>query len=66
MTKARIYLVSTPNESPRLVRAISQSQAVKHVTRPYVATTATAEDVARWPGQGAKVENAGTDEGEQS
>ena len=66
MSKARIYLVSSPTDSPRLVRAISQSQAVKHVTRPYIAIAATADDVAQWMAKGAKIENAGVDEDAQS
>lgn len=64
MSKARIYIVDDSSDTkaaPRLVRAISQSQAIKHVTRPFTATVATQERLVEALDNGVKVENAGAE-----
>lgn len=63
MTKARIYIVEdgTTTTAPRLVRAISQSQAIKHVTKPFTASVATQDQLIEALDNGVKVENAGTE-----
>lgn len=69
MTKARIYFVDDTSDTtaaPRLVRAISQAQALKHVTRPLTATVATQDQLVEALDNGIKVENAGVDEDAQS
>lgn len=64
MTKARIYIVEDgePASAPRLVRAISQSQAIKHVTRPFKAAVATQDQLIEALDNGVKVENAGAED----
>ena len=68
MTKARIYIVEDgePTSAPRLVRAISQSQAIKHVTKPFSAVVATQDQLVEALDNGIKVESAGADEDAQS
>lgn len=68
MSKARIYIVSNHREQTprRLVRAISQAHAVKHIARHYCAEVATQDDLVQLLAKGVKVENAGADEGEQA
>lgn len=63
MSKARIYIVEdgTTTTAPRLVRAISQSQAIKHVTKPYRATVASQDQLVEALDNGVKVENAGAE-----
>lgn len=68
MTTSRIYIVcdTASQEPPRLVRAISQAHALKHVTKPFTASVATQDELVRWIGDGAEVENAGVDESMQA
>lgn len=70
MTRSRIYAVTdttAPNDPPRLVRAISQSHAIKHVTRPFKAAVATQDEiVAAITEYSVRVENAFAAEGPQS
>lgn len=68
MTKARIYIVrdTETEDTPRLVRAISQSQAVKHVTRPFVASVATQDQLVQLLSENVEVEDAGAVGGTQS
>lgn len=68
MSKARIYIVddaSDPKAPPRLVRAISQSQAIKHVTKPFTASVPTQDQLVEALGNGIKVENAGVEQDAQ-
>jgi hypothetical protein len=64
VSKARIYIVDdgSPTSAPRLVRAISQSQAIKHVTKPFTASVATQDQLIEALDNGVKVENAGAAE----
>lgn len=62
MTTARIYIVTdstNPGEEVRLVRAISQSHAIKHVTKPFRAAVATQDQLIEALDNGVKVEQAG-------
>lgn len=61
MTTTRIYTVTdtSSEEPPRLVRAISQAHAIKHVTRPFKAEVASQDTLVRLLGDGIEVENAG-------
>jgi hypothetical protein len=55
----RIYVVEG-DEKPRLVRAVSQAQAVAHVVgERFEASVADQEDLVKYMGLGAQVENAG-------
>ena len=64
MSKARIYIVDDGDSKapPRLVRAISQSQAIKHVTKPFTASVATQDQLIEAMDNGVKVENAGAED----
>jgi hypothetical protein len=65
VSKARIYIVDDASDTkaaPRLVRAISQSQAIKHVTKPFTASVATQDQLIEALDNGVKVENAGAAE----
>lgn len=65
-TPTRIYCVSD-GENDFLVRAVSQAQAIGHVTRGfYKARVATQDDLATLCGNGVRVETAGAHEGPQS
>lgn len=70
MSKARIYIVMNHREQTprRLVRAISQAHAVKHIARHYRAEVATQDDLVQLLANGVKVEDAGipADEDAQS
>lgn len=63
MSNARIYIVSNHREQTprRLVKAISQAHAVKHIARHYCAEVATQDDLVQLLGQGVKVEEAGAE-----
>jgi hypothetical protein len=57
-TEARVYVVRTP-KGTRLVRAISQTAALRHVTTPdYHAEAASVDEVVHHMGAGVKVEDA--------
>lgn len=60
----RIYIVLNGDDKPRLVRARSQAEAVRHTVKHYVVAAASAEEVAAAYEAGAKVETA-RDEPEQ-
>lgn len=64
MSKARIYLVTdtSSKDPPRLVRAISQSHAIKHVTRPFVASIPNPDQLVEATLNGIMVENAGAED----
>ena len=61
----RIYLVRNEfdlrSDKPRLVRAHSQAQAIRHVARDYRATVAGQDDLVSAVSSGVKVEDAGAD-----
>jgi hypothetical protein len=65
MTAAsRIYIVTarvaaSPN-APRLVRAVSVAQALRHVAQVYQATVASQDDLIEHVGKGVMVEDATT------
>jgi hypothetical protein len=57
-TEARVYIVTTP-KGKRLVRAISQTAAIRHVVEPeYAAEVGSMNDVLHLVGTGIKVEDA--------
>jgi hypothetical protein len=63
MTAAsRIYIVTTrvaaPADAPRLVRAVSAAQALRHVAQVYQASVATQDDLIEHVGKGVQVEDA--------
>lgn len=59
----RIYIVrnmyAEPGTEPRLVRAHSQAQAIRHVARDFESEVAGQEDLVRAVGNGVVVETAG-------
>lgn len=44
MSNTRIYLVSSVNESKRLVRATNPAQAVRHVARAEITASVASQD----------------------
>lgn len=62
MSKTRIYTV-TDSHASRLVRAVSQAQAVSHVARrTFACRVATQTDLEELLPAGVKVEEAGADQ----
>ncbi len=58
MTKSRIYTVANGDQES-LVRATSESQAIRHVVKGmYVARVATQDDIALLVGAGVKIQDA--------
>jgi hypothetical protein len=58
----RIYLVTNGASDPRLVRAGTPAQAIRHVTKPiYAAEVASQDQLVAWLGKGTKVEDAKDD-----
>jgi len=62
VAEKRIYAVTDPSGEVRLVRAVSKSQALDHVTRPYKVAIAPQETIVNLVSDGAKVEDAAQDE----
>lgn len=59
----RIYIVTNGANEPRLVRAANQAQAIRHVTKPlYAAFVAGQDDLIKALSNGAKVEEAKTED----
>lgn len=62
MTKQRIYVVrSSDPDDVTLVRASTQAQAIRHVVRDYTAEVASQAELVDLLGNGAVVEQAGTE-----
>jgi hypothetical protein len=61
----RIYIVRNDfdmrSDKPRLIRAHSQAQAIRHVAKDYQATVASQDDLVSSLTSGVKVEDAGAD-----
>jgi hypothetical protein len=57
---SRIYIVNMKGVKPKLVDAITQAQAIRHVARGLIsAKVATARETAMLMGQGIQLEIAG-------
>jgi len=54
----RIYIVRNGASDPRLVRAANQSQALRHIVKPYTAEVASQDDLVVALSKGIKVEDA--------
>jgi hypothetical protein len=54
----RIYIVTNGASEPRLVRAPNQSQALRHIVKPYKAEVASQDDLIAALNKGVKVEEA--------
>jgi hypothetical protein len=62
MAEKRIYAVTDPAGSVRLVRASTKAQALDHCTRPYRVEIAAQETIVDLVSGGTKVEDTAQDE----